>query len=71
MNVKSKYDTEGDAAKEPKKQYYWLGYGNPSYLAGDGRGRMMGGVWDAKTFDIIFEKLGLKKKIHRRSEGEE
>jgi hypothetical protein len=71
MNVKSKFDTEDDAVREPKKQYYWFGYGNPNQLGGDGRGRLMGGIWDSKTFDGIFEKLGLKKKTRKRSEGDE
>ncbi len=68
MNVKSKYD-ESDVAREPKKKYIWLGYGNTSQ--GDVRGRMTGIVWDTHTFDTIFEKLGLKKKTRKRSEGEE
>jgi hypothetical protein len=70
MNVKSKYD-DSDAVKEPKKQYYWLGYGNSSQGGADRRGTMTGTVWDTHMFDIILEKLGIKKKIRRRSEGEE
>jgi hypothetical protein len=70
MNVKSKYD-ETDAAKEPKKKYYWMGYGNPVQLGGDRRG-MYAAVWDTHMFDTILEKLGVKKKApRRRSEGEE
>ena len=71
MNVKSKYDTEGEEVREPKKKYLWLGYGQSNQTGGGGRGRMMGGVWDIHTFDFIFEKLGLKKKNRKRSEGEE
>ncbi len=70
MNVKSKYD-ETDAVKEPKKKYLWLGYGNSSQGGGDRRGAQMGFVWDTHMFDIVLEKLGIKKKVRRRSEGEE
>lgn len=68
MNVKSKFDTEDEDVREPKKRYYWLGYGNPNQLGGDGRGRLMGGIWDTRTFDIIFEKLGLRKIIRQGSD---
>ncbi len=73
MNVKSKYD-EGDAAKEPgKKKYMFLGYGNSSYSGGpQRRGGFAGSaVPGLHVFDIILEKLGIKKKVRRRSEGEE
>jgi hypothetical protein len=70
MNVKSRYDPEEVRVKEPKKQYLWLGYGQSNQFGG-GRGRLMGGVWDAHTFDLIFERLGLKKKNRRRSNPEE
>jgi hypothetical protein len=71
MNVKSKYD-ETDAVKEPKKKYYWIGYGNPAQGGGDKRGNMFATVWDTHMFDTILEKLGVKKKTpRRRSEGDE
>ena len=69
MNVKSKYD-DSDAVREPKKKYIWLGYGQNSQAGGGARGQP-GWVWDTHTFDIILEKLGLKKKTKHRSEGEE
>jgi hypothetical protein len=70
MNVKSKFDTS-DEPKEPKKKYLWLGYGNTNQGGRDTRGSMSAVVWDPHTFDVIFEKLGLKKKKRKRSEGEE
>jgi hypothetical protein len=70
MNVKSKYD-ETDAVKEPRKKYYWLGYGNASQGGADRRGYMAASIWDLHMFDIVLEKLGVKKKVRRRSEGEE
>jgi len=69
MNVKSKYDMS-DEPREPKKKYLWLGYGT-SNQGRDIRSGMSAVVWDPHTFDVIFEKLGLKKKKRRRSEGEE
>lgn len=71
MNVKSRYD-EGDKPKEPKKQYMWMGYGNPATGGGDRRGAMWGSIWSMHMFDKVLEKLGVKKKApRRRSEGEE
>jgi len=70
MNVKSKYD-ETDAVKEPKKKYYWLGFGNASPTGDTRRGYLGATLWDLHMFDIILEKMGIKKKVRRRSEGEE
>ena len=70
MNLKSKYD-DTDAVREPKKKYYWLGYGNPSQGGAGRRGAMFASVWDNHMFDIILEKLGIKKKPRNRFEGDE
>jgi hypothetical protein len=72
MNLKSRYD-EGDAPKEPKKKYYFVGYGNPGYGGATRRGGYSGNaLWDLHMFDVVLEKLGIKKKApRRRSEGEE
>ncbi len=74
MNVKSKFD-DSDTVKEPKKKYYFLGYSNSAYRGG-GERRGFGGnsgtaVLDLHMFDILLEKLGIKKKVRRRSEGDE
>ena len=72
MNVKSRYAQEDASAKEPKKKYMFLGYGNYNNLGG-APGRMMDGgmARSPKFLDTIFEALGIKKKVRRRSEDEE
>ena len=71
MNVRSKYAEDENEVPKEKKKYLPVGYGGPNTggRAGfslDGRIGQAGGL-----FDIIFEKLGIKKKARRRSEGEE
>ncbi len=72
MNYKSKFDT-GEEAKEPRKKYYCMGFGNTGYGGATRRGGYAGNaIWDLHMFDIVLEKLGIKKKApRRRSEGEE
>jgi hypothetical protein len=71
MNVKSRYD-DTDAVKEPKKTYHFMGFGNQGYGGAQRRGGFSGNaVWDLHMFDIVLEKLGIKKKTRRRSEVEE
>jgi hypothetical protein len=67
MNVKSKFDIDGDAVMQPKKQYMFLGYGN--YNSRGGLGLFDGGgmLRSPHFFDAIFEKLGLKKKLRHRN----
>jgi len=71
MNVKSKDDTDADQARQPKKKYMWLGYGEYSNLTGVAPGRLLDGgmARSPNFFDAIFEMLGIKKKVKRRSEG--
>jgi hypothetical protein len=71
MNVRSKYAEDENAIPKEKKKYLPVGYGGPNTggRAGaslDGRFGQAGGL-----FDMIFEKLGIKKKSRQRSEGEE
>jgi hypothetical protein len=73
MNVKSKDEPGADQARHPKKKYLWLGYGEYSNLIGVGPGRLLDGgmARSPNFFDAIFEMLGMKKKVRRRSEGAE
>jgi hypothetical protein len=45
MNVKSKDDTDADQARQPKKKYMWLGYGEDSNLTGVAPGPCWTGAW--------------------------
>ncbi len=70
MNVKSKFDTS-DEGKESKKRYMYLGFSNASQFGGaNSRFRGPASFGNPHFFDLIFEKLGIKKKSRRRSEGE-
>jgi hypothetical protein len=70
MSVHSKYAEDENAIPKEKKKYLPVGYGgsNTGGRAGaslDGRFGAAGGL-----FDILFEKLGIKKKSRKRSEIE-
>jgi hypothetical protein len=62
MNVKSKDDPDESESKPPKKQFMFLGYGNYNSRGGASLFDVGGLVRSPHYFDIIFEKLGLKKK---------
>ena len=71
MNVRIKDAEDDDALPKEKKTYLPVGFGGPNSggrggASLDGRFGQAGGL-----FDIIFEKLGIKKKPRRHSEGEE
>jgi hypothetical protein len=71
MNVRSKYAEDENAVPKEKKKYLPIGYGGPNTggrggMPVDGRFGQASGL-----FDIFFEKLGIKKKSRKRSEGEE
>ena len=71
MNVRSKYAEDENAAPAEKKKYLPVGFGGPNTggrggFPLDGRIGQAGGL-----FEMIFEKLGIKKKSRKRSEGEE
>ena len=71
MNVHSKYAEGENAVHAEKQKYLSVGFGGPNTggRAGfplDGRIGQASGL-----FDMIFEKLGIKKKSRTRSEGEE
>jgi hypothetical protein len=71
MNVRSKFAEDENAVHAEKKKYLSVGFGGPntggrSGASLDGRFGQAGGL-----FDMIFEKLGIKKKSRRRSEDEE
>jgi hypothetical protein len=70
MNVKSKYDPDDSEARQSKKQYMFLGYSNYNSRGGAGLSDGGGMIRSPHYFDAILEKLGLKKKPGRRSEGE-
>ena len=71
MNVKSKFDSDEPQSRPPKKKFMFLGYGNYNSRGGTGLFDGGGMIRSASYFEIIFEKLGLKKKPRHRSEGEE
>jgi hypothetical protein len=71
MNPKSKYDQSEPEIPEPKKKYMFLGYGGYNSRGG---GQLFDGGGISRSpnfFEPVFEMLGLKKKPHHRSEGEE
>ena len=68
MNVKSKYDSDESESRPAKKQFMFLGYGNYNSRGGTGLFDGGGMLRSSHYFDIIFEKLGLKKKPRYRSE---
>ena len=71
MNVRSKYAEDENAVPKEKKTYLAVGYGGPN-TGGRGGAPVDGRIGQAAGwFDVIFEKLGIKKKSRNRSEGEE
>jgi hypothetical protein len=70
MNVRSKYAEDENAIPKENKKYLPVGYGGPN--TGGRAGASLDGRFGAASglFDMIFEKLGIKKKSHKRSEDE-
>jgi hypothetical protein len=71
MNVRSKDAEPIDPVTKEDKKYLLISYGGP------GSGGRPGGPSNISTglgsnlFDLIFQKLRIKKKSRKRSEGEE
>ncbi len=71
MNVRSKDAEPVDPVIKEYKKYVPITYGGVGSLSRPGGPSNLGAGLGGGLFDIIFEKLGIKKKSRKRSEGEE
>jgi hypothetical protein len=69
MNVRSKDAEPVDPVTRENKKYLQISYGGSGWRPGAPSGINPGP--GGSLFDLIFEKLGIKKKSRKRSEDEE
>jgi hypothetical protein len=69
MNIHSKDAEPIDPETKEKKKYMPITYGGSGWRPGAPSSISAG--LGGGLFDIIFEKLGIKKKSRKRDEGEE
>jgi hypothetical protein len=71
MNIRSKDGEPVDPVTREAKKYMLISYGGPGSGGRPGGPSSISAGLGSSLFDLIFEKLGIKKKSRKRSVDEE